>query len=206
MNPHSRTALALWMGLLVAGSSAAAAMASPADQEAARQQVSRTVDDVVAILRNDQIDTDQKLREIQDIAYERFDFGTISKLVLARNYRRMTPQQRSDFEEEFKRHLSKTYGKNLDRYSDENVEITETRPERNGDVTVRTQVVGGAEPILVDYRLRGHDGTWYVIDVIIENVSLLSNFRSQTQEIISREGPDGLIRTLREKNDEEQEG
>jgi len=64
------------------------------------------------------------------------------------------------------------------------------------------RILGEGEPIEVDYRLRDRNGGWYVIDVIIEGVSLLSNFRSQTQEVISQEGPDALIRKLREKNEE----
>jgi phospholipid transport system substrate-binding protein len=114
----------------------------------------------------------------------------------------MSPKQRADFEQEFKRHLSVTYGSSVDRYSEEEVEVSDSRAERNGDVTVRTRVVGKGDSIHVDYRLRSRSNEWYVIDVIIEGVSMVSNFRSQTQEIISQEGPDGLIEKLREKNTE----
>ena len=53
----------------------------------------------------------------------------------------------------------------------------------------------------MDYRLRKRDAAWHAIDVITESVSLISNFRTQTQEIISKAGPQGLIERLREKND-----
>jgi phospholipid transport system substrate-binding protein len=180
---------------------AAAAPASDADRNAAVATVNATVDSVLAVLHDEKLALEQKRNAIEGIAYERFDFNTISRLVLARNWRRMTPAQREQFEQEFKRHLSVTYGDNLDSYGDEKVEITDSRAERNGDVTVRSRIVSDGDPIAVDYRLRSRDGSWYVIDVIIEGVSLLSNFRSQTQEIISAEGPDGLIQKLREKNE-----
>jgi phospholipid transport system substrate-binding protein len=204
-------ALPVQLGLLLTlcfllAAPAGAAPPSAADEAAARQAVDETVEDVLGVLRNASLDLNQKRDRIQDIAYERFDFEVISKLVLARNWRRMSPQQRRDFETEFKRHLSVTYGDNLDRYSDETVEVTDTRGENNGDVTVRSRVLGRGDPIAVDYRLRGRDGRWYVIDVIIEGVSLLSNFRSQTQEVIRADGPDGLIRMLREKNDARSSG
>jgi len=181
---------------------AAAAPASEADQAAARAVIDATVADVLAILENEGLSRDDKIGRIESVAYERFDFQTISKLVLARNWRKMTPAQREAFEQEFKRHLSVTYGKNLDRYDDQEVEVTSDRGESNGDVTVRSRILGEGDPILVDYRLRDRNGGWYVIDVIIEGVSLLSNFRSQTQEVISQEGADALIQKLREKNEE----
>jgi phospholipid transport system substrate-binding protein len=180
---------------------AAAAPASDADRDAAKAAVDATVDSVMAVLNDEALPIGQKRDAIEAIAYERFDFNTISKLVLARNWRRMTPAQREQFEQEFKRHLSVTYGDSLDRYGDETVEITDSRAERNGDVTVRSRILGEGDPLGVDYRLRSRNGSWYVIDVIVEGVSLLSNFRSQTQEIISAEGPEGLIQKLREKNE-----
>lgn len=179
---------------------AAAAPASDADRDAAKAAVDATVDSVMAVLNDEAMPIGQKRTAIEAIAYERFDFTTISKLVLARNWRRMTPAQRQEFEQEFRRHLSVTYGDSLDRYGDETVEITDSRAERNGDVTVRSRILGTEEPLSVDYRMRSHNGSWYVIDLIVEGVSLLSNFRSQTQEIISAEGPEGLIQKLREKN------
>jgi phospholipid transport system substrate-binding protein len=179
---------------------AAAAPASDADRDAAKAAVDATVDSVMAVLNDEAMPIGQKRSAIEAIAYERFDFTTISKLVLARNWRRMTPAQRQEFEQEFRRHLSVTYGDSLDRYGDETVEITDSRAERNGDVTVRSRILGTEEPLSVDYRLRSHNGSWYVIDLIVEGVSLLSNFRSQSQEIISAEGPEGLIQKLREKN------
>lgn len=193
--------MGLLLALLALAPPAAAAPASAADQTAARRAVDETVKEVLTVLRNGDLVLAQKRERIENIAYERFDFEVISKLVLARNWRRMSAQQRTDFETEFKRHLSVTYGDNLDRYSEETVKVTDTRPENNGDVTVRSRILGRGEPIPVDYRLRERKGRWYVIDVIIENVSLLSNFRSQTQEVIQAEGPDGLIRMLREKNE-----
>ena len=52
--------------------------------------------------------------------------------------------------------------------------------------------------------MRKRDGKWYAIDVVVEGVSLISNFRSQVQEILNNKGADRLIETLREKNAKEQ--
>jgi phospholipid transport system substrate-binding protein len=181
----------------------ASAESIPPDQAqaGARAAVDETVSKVLAVLRDRDTSQAQKREKIEALAYGRFDFDTISKLVLARNWSKLGETQRADFVKEFKRHLSLTYGSAIDEYKDETVEIMGTRVEGNGDVTVQSELRGArAEPFLVDYRLRAKGSEWYVIDVIIERVSLIQNFRSQTQEIISKDGADGLIAALRAKN------
>ena len=140
---------------------------------------------------------------IEEIAYRRFDVETMSRLVLARHWRRFNPSQRETFIEEMKRHLVVNYGDRLDRYDQQGVEIRGERPEARGDVTVRTRIVGGeGDPLPVDYRLRRRDGgPWMVIDVIVEGVSVLKSYRSQFQEILGNGTPEGLLQRLREKND-----
>ena len=163
--------------------------------------VQQTVDAVVAVLADKSLTADQKRAKIQDIVYDHFDFNTLARLVLARNWKQLSPEQQKDFVEEFKKHLSMTYGKNVETYNNERAEVTGDRAEPGGDWTVKTKIVRpGAADILVDYRLRQEDGGWKVIDVIIEGVSLVANFRSQFQEIVSNQGPQKLIDLLREKN------
>lgn len=179
----------------------AAASAAPADQ--AKQVVSETLDQVLAVLRDKAVPPDERRRRVEEIAYAHFDFETISRLVLARNWPKLSAQQKADFVVEFKRHLSATYWKTLEDYRDQKVQVTGARPERSGDVTVRSTIEGErSEPIRLDYRMRPKDGDFVVIDVIIEGVSLVQNFRNQTQEIIGDVGIDGLIERLRQKNAE----
>jgi phospholipid transport system substrate-binding protein len=172
-------------------------------QAEARAVMRGTLDAVVEVLKNSSLSPEQKQERTEEIAYARFDFDTITRLVLARNWKRLSEEQRSDFVVEFRRHLSLTYGKTLQSYEDEQISIDGSRFESNGDVTVRTRIVGAsADPVHIDYRLRKKEASWSVIDVIIEDVSLILNLRTQTQEIISEIGPGGLIERLRQKNAE----
>ena len=121
------------------------------------------------------------------------------------SWKRFSPEQREEFVEQFKIQLSKNYGSRITRYDQQKVEIVDHRLERNGDVTVRTRIDGGAaDGIEVDYRLRRkdrkQDGPWMVIDVIVEGVSLVSSYRSQFAEVLSHEDPSELLKQLREKN------
>ena len=189
----------LSVALLLCIGSVRSANAASADGPTA--VVQQTADAVVAVLANKNLASDQKRAQIEQIVYAHFDFTTLSKLVLARNWKQLSPAQQHDFVEEFKRHLSVTYGRNVETYNNERAVITGDRQESNGDWTVKTKIVRpSAADILVDYRLRKQDDSWQVIDVIIEGVSLVANFRSQFQEILSGSNPDHLIQLLREKN------
>lgn len=184
--------------LLGAGSARIVGAATPDSPTAVVQQ---TADQVVAVLAEKGLSSAEKRSKVEQIVYAHFDFTTLSKLVLARNWKQLSPAQQHDFVEEFKRHLSVTYGRNVETYNNERAIITGDRQEKDGDWTVKTKILRpSAADILVDYRLRKQDGTWQVIDVIIEGVSLVANFRSQFQEILSSSNPDHLIQLLREKN------
>jgi phospholipid transport system substrate-binding protein len=164
--------------------------------------VEQTTSGVIAILTDQKLSTEEKRKRVEDVVLQRVDFETLSKLVLARNWSRFSEPQRGEFMTLFKNHLSMTYGRNVESYKNEKVNITGSRNEAGGDVTVKTKILrgGGSNDVLVDYRLRQRNGEWKIIDVIIEGVSLVSNFRSQFQDVVSSGGPEQLLSLLREKN------
>jgi phospholipid transport system substrate-binding protein len=187
--------LALIAAFLLAAPSVAATSLEP------RAVVETTVQDVIRILGQKELPTPERRAQIEKIAWERFDFPTVSKLVLARGWKRFSPEQRTRFTDEFRAYLSRTYGSRIDRYEQERVDIVSERKEPRGDVTVVTRILGGqADGVEVQYRLRQIDADWRFIDVVIEGVSLVGNYRAQFQEILGRGGPDELIETLRRKN------
>ncbi len=187
----------------------ASAIAAPTEADessataAARVTLSATVDEVFEVLRGEGTDTDARIAELQEITDRRFNFSRMTKLVLGRNRKKLSEEQQLEFEQEFKRLLTVTYGGYIEKIADEKVEIGASRLERNGEVTVKTKIVGSSvDNLLVDYRMRENDGIWAIIDVIIEGISLVQNYRTQVQEIVSAEGPERLIVVLREKNND----
>ncbi len=171
-----------------------------AESSGPRSVIRETVDAVVAVLDDAALGTDQRRARIEEIAKQRFDFVTMSRLVLGRNWKSLSGAQQEEFQREFQALLSESYGRRIDRYEQEKVEILGERAEERGDVTVQTKIVGGqANDIQVDYRLRQRDGAWRVIDVVVEGASLVSNYRSQFAEVLSKGGPETLLKRMREK-------
>jgi phospholipid transport system substrate-binding protein len=167
-----------------------------------KEVVRRLSDAVIAVLQEKNLSADAKREKIRGIVEGYVDFQTMSRLVLARNWNGLDDAKKKAFVEEFKQHLSVTYGKNVETYNNEKVQITGDRDEGRGDWTVQTKILrpqGGGD-ILVDYRLRQLNGEWKVIDLVIERVSLVSSFRSQFQEVMANGGIDRLLELLREKN------
>lgn len=198
--PRGFTGSALVLLSAIALASAGLRPARAADGPS--QVVRRLSDAVVAVLQQKGPSADQKRSSIQDIVKQYADFATMSRLVMARNWKTLTADQQQQFVEEFRQHLAVTYGKNVESYNDERVQIVGDRDEGRGDWTVQTKIVrsGGGADILVDYRLRQESGEWKVIDLVIERVSLVSNFRSQFQDVMANGGIDRLLKLLRDKN------
>jgi phospholipid transport system substrate-binding protein len=167
----------------------------------ARSAVQVAMEQVLVVLSDQTLSGDERRARIEQIAYANFDFQTMSKLVLRRDWKKFSTIQRSEFVEEFKLHLSQSYGSRLDRYNQQEIKLLSERPEARGDVTVQTAIVGGQfDGALIDYRMRRRDAGWLVIDVVIEGVSLVSNFHAQFAGIVGRGGPEELLRQLRDKN------
>ena len=190
----SRSASAFIALLVTAGLAAAAA--------GPRDVVRSLADEVLVVLKNKSLSSAQKREQIETIADRGVDFATLSKLVLARNLSRFSADEQVQFQKEFRRHLSVTYGDSVDSYKNQEVEITSDREEARGDVTVKTKITrgGGPDDILVDYRLRQVNGQWKIIDFVVEGVSLVANFRSQFQDLLANQTPAQLISLIHEKN------
>ena len=195
---RSRSSRSAVLVLALALPAFAPAFAAPADD--ARATMQKTVDDVLVILGDKSLPLATKRDRIQAIAYERFDFETMSKLVLKRDWKKFDAAQQQEFVTEFREHLSARYGENLGRYENEKVQVTSHHAETNGDVSVKTVIRGGKfDGTPVDYRLR-NASQWRVIDVVIENVSLVSSFRTQFADVLAKGGPTGVLAKLKERN------
>jgi phospholipid transport system substrate-binding protein len=187
------------MACLCAGAALAATDAPPPDS--AKALIEKTVVQVLAVLRDDSRTNAQRRLELEKIAHARFDFRTMARLVLASDWKRLDSAKRDEFVDQFTTYLANDYGARLDRYHQEDVKVMGEQPKPRGDVEVRTKIVGGEnDGAIVDYRMRKGNEGWRIIDVVIEGISLVANFRDQFKEVIARGGPEALLQKLKEKN------
>ena len=198
--------IALAAGLAGAayGQSAPAAT-NPPPPASARQVIDSLTKGVLAILRDPALDKPTRRQKVRELAYQYLDFETLSRLTMGQNWRGLSDTQRAEFVQEYRKHLTATYGHTSDEYTDEDIKITGDRAETNGDATVLTSIIGTKqgtrqEIAKMEYRLRKTGNAWKIIDVTIDSVSLMANFRSQFQDVMSNGGFDKLIKLLREKN------
>ncbi len=193
----AKSALSLLVFSIVVAAFSVASAALPEPQRFVRE----LTDKALAILQDNSLSSETKAERLDDELGYCCDFTTTARLVLARNWREFSTDQQKEFVGLFRTYLVATYRKNIDTYSGETVEIVGGREEARGDYTVKTRVVqSGQNEVLVDYRLRkGATAHWLIIDIIPEGISLVSNLRSQFQEIFSRNGVDGVLGAMRRK-------
>jgi len=139
---------------------------------------------------------------VQETVVPHFDFRRMSRSALGRFWRKATDEQKVAVTNEFRQLLVRTYATALLSYSGEQIQYLPVQ-YRPGDtkVMISTRIAaGGAPPVPVNYRLRLNGETWKVYDVVIDGVSLITNYRSQFATEVRRGGIDGLISSLAAKN------
>ncbi len=139
---------------------------------------------------------------INELVIPHFDFDRMSRWVLGKYWRKANESQRKQFIEEFKTLLIRTYATSLSEYVDQQIKYMPFRDKiETGDVTVRSEIEQpGSFPIPINYRLHNGVGDWKVYDITIDDISLISNYRSSFANHISKSGIDDLIATLADKN------
>ena len=163
--------------------------------------VRTSVDAVLAILDNEQLNYEDKRTQISVIVKERFDFRAMSQRTLATNWNKTTDEEKEKFVDLFSQLIENSYVGKIDSYTNERVDYPGEKVSGRKAV-VETLIITSSADIPVDYRLYQKGDQWLVYDVIIEGVSLISNYRSSYQEIMKKEGFDGLLAKMRAKIDE----
>jgi phospholipid transport system substrate-binding protein len=184
-------------------------LASPwpllAADPSATQLVERTADKMLSTLETRRAEIDRKpqlINELVDsILAPHFDFEQMTRLAVGRDWRNASPAQQQALTDSFRALLVRTYAKSIMKYSGQDIVYSASRPgTRTGTVVVPTEVrAPGAAPIPIDYYLLERGSSWKVYDVVIDGVSMISNYRSQFRTTIASTGIDGLIEQLRAK-------
>lgn len=167
------------------------------------ETVKVNVNSVLEVMRDPKLKggAGKKVKEQRIVAAadKLFDFVELSKRTLGLNWNKFTPEQRREFVELYKTILKDAYVDKITAYTNEQVNFTKEVPLSENMVEVQSSVVtkNGETPIY--YRVIKKDSEWKVFDVVIEGVSLISNYRTQFREILGNNPPEKLLETLRKK-------
>ena len=168
--------------------------------------IRKTADDVISALKSDEGIRNGNKQNLYQLVEEKilpsFDFERISRLVLGKAWRKATDLQKEQFKSEFRSLLLRTYSIALSKYKDQGIEIKPIRMKATDEIViVKTEIVqDGAQPIKVNYALAKDGDSWLVFDIVIEGVSLVTNYRSQFSSEIRKGGMDSLNKKLAKKN------
>ena len=178
-----------------------------AAQTTAPDVLAKTVtDEVLVILRADKDIQAGNRKKVYDLIDTRiaphFNFTTMIRLAMGKNWNQANPDQRKALTSEFRALLVRTYTTAFMQYSNQMIEYRPIKLAPNdNDVVVKSLIKQpSGQPVAVDYSMEKTDQGWKVYNVKIEGISLVENYRNTFNTEVQKSGIDGLIRTLAEKN------
>jgi phospholipid transport system substrate-binding protein len=196
-------AFLLLLGVFAAGATDEQRHASLGPKELIKQSTEQLLAAVEQNRETIRQDPSQAINLVDEILSPHIDFERVTRLILGKYWRQITPEQRTRFIEEFSDYQLRTYAVALTDHTGVEVTYLPTRPSGREDrAMVRTLIPKkDGTHISVDYRLLlDNGGQWKVYDVIVEGVSLLTSYRATIGAEIERYGIEGLIQRLSEKN------
>jgi len=140
-----------------------------------------------------------KKAKLEAIYEQMFDGVELSMRTMGGNWKKLNPAQQKEFTRLYRQILEKAYIDKILSYTDEKVVFPKESMLSNNQAEVQTKVVTSSKEIPISYNMILKGGTWKVYDVVVENVSLVRNYRSQFNAILEKNTPDQLIEILRKK-------
>lgn len=168
-----------------------------------REEIQSSVEKVLTILKDPNLKPESKRQEriaqLRQVIFPKFDFAEMARRSLGAEWQKRTPDQQQEFVKLFTDLIEASYVNNLDSYNGEKVAFTGDKQE--GEYAqVDTKITSNkGEDSTVSYKMRQSDGSWKIYDVVIENISIVNNYRSQFNRVIARSSFDDLLRQMKEK-------
>jgi phospholipid transport system substrate-binding protein len=163
-------------------------------------------EEVLAVIRADkdiQAGNQKKVLELVEAKIlPHFNFTTMAQLAMGRNWKAANAEQQKRVTAEFRTLLVRTYTQAFVQYRNQTVDYKPLRMAANDtDVVVQSLIKqASGQPVAVDYNMEKTDGGWKVYNMKIEGISLVENYRNTFNTEIQKNGVDGLIKSLADKN------
>ena len=140
-----------------------------------------------------------KRKKILSILDNVFDYVELSKRTLSRNWNKLNPDQREEFQKLYKTLLEKIYMDKILAYTDQEVVFGKERALGQNKVEVESKILSGSLVTPIHFRMILKNGKWRAYDIVIEGISLVKNYRSQFKRVIKKKSLEGMLEVLRKK-------
>ena len=172
---------------------------SQANEESPGKIVKKTVEQVLSILNDKNINEEQRRDIVFQVVKERINFKEMSRRILATNWKVADDQQKKEFMALFEQILVNTYWQRIKQYSGERVEYVSVSSDNEGYATVDTVIVKGSSDISIpiSYRMKRFVNIWFAYDFTVENLSLVQSYRNEYRAIAKNNGVDGLLEQMK---------
>lgn len=194
MTGHCRFAVA-WVSLLILLCAQGASAGPPTEQLKVK------VDAVIRVLSDPGLKGERKIKErheaVRNITNDVFGWSEMAKRSLGRHWRGRTEAERDEFVKLFRDLLERSYMSTIERYSGE--KVIYAGDSIDGDqATARTKfITRQGQEVRIDYRMIRNGNRWLIYDVLVENVGLVSNYRTQFNHIIQTSSYRELVKKMK---------
>lgn len=164
-------------------------------------KVKNTIDEVISIVTNETLKGKVGIRrdKLRHAIGKGFNYRQMAMRSLAREWKKRTPKEQTDFVELYKKFLEFTFASKIETFSGETINYTGEKVIKNKYALVNTEVARKEGTVKIDYKLINEKGNWLVYDFVVKGVSMIRNSRSQFEKIIRNESYASLVKTLSEK-------
>ena len=178
-------------------------MAVPVTAGVPGDEMRATIENVLATLKDPNLKGPEKQGErrnkLRDAIYPRFDFAEMAKRSLGPHWQRRSPEEQKKFVEVFTALVEGAYLDAIESYNGEKVVVSSDKQDKTfADVNSKIVTKKGEE-FAIEYKLHQAEGGWKVYDVVLENISLVNNYRSQFNRVISKSSYEELLSKMLEK-------
>jgi phospholipid transport system substrate-binding protein len=165
--------------------------------------VKSATDRALQVLKDPQLQSNNKKKErierLKVIINPLFDYDETAKRALGSHWRRRTAAEQQEFAKLFRAFLEKVYSDRIDEYVGQKINFGREHIENDYAEIDATVVNPKGEESPIIFRLRRVDGKWLVYDAVVENISIVNNYRSQFDRVIKSSSYEELVKKIREK-------
>jgi phospholipid transport system substrate-binding protein len=165
--------------------------------------VKSRINQVLAVLKDPALKSesakDLKKKRLRAIFDNTFDYTELSRSTLSRYWDKLDPDQQKEFTQLYKALLEKLYMDEILSYKDQEIVIGKERPLGENRVEVDTKIISAKLETPINFRMISKNNQWWCYDFVIENISVVANYRSQFGRILTKESPEKMLEDLRKK-------